>query len=49
MVFGGLAPAESQVILALVWGSKVEISEGAFQVRKDRLTPRAQTRAHKTF
>jgi hypothetical protein len=30
-------------------GSKIEISEGAFQVRKDQPMQRAQARAHKTF
>jgi hypothetical protein len=30
-------------------GSKIEISEGAFQVRKDQPMRRAQVRAHKTF
>jgi hypothetical protein len=30
-------------------GSKVEIREGAFQVRKDQPAPRAKGRLHKTF
>jgi hypothetical protein len=30
-------------------GSKVEISEGGFRVREDRLIPRAEARSHKTF
>ena len=30
-------------------GSKVEISEGAFQFRKDQPVPRVQATAHRTF